>query len=421
MDKTTTISLGGQIFSIDSDAYSILSRYLNHVAAKFSSEPDADETLFDIESRIAEIFGGGQEPPILISESMVNNMISIMGAPEEYYEDQAANTNEDTEKTGWTGQRKEMYNPNSPAAATGKALSSFFKALGSFFYGIFRFCAIVIGFCLTVSTVLVISSIIAVAFFPESALLTIDIFNISGLLTNVLGTEEIWQYVLMAAIVVFLPLLAIANVGLYLMFRINRVSKELSMALFIIWIVAVCVLSFSIVSIFPGFDYNGRTVKNFSIAEPIDTLYIKTLNSININDIDYASIDDFIIWKDQQTGEIYGNPRIESYASKDNSEIIYRKFLFEDNRGVNRTNFNALEYNVDLRGDTLFLDDYFTYNGTGRWDGAMVEIVLRLPEGTILKPVEMTTFSVVKIDNHISDAYCYEVKGYGLNPIFKNR
>ncbi|HPT12557.1 MAG TPA: hypothetical protein PLP69_08005, partial [Bacteroidales bacterium] len=38
-------------------------------------------------SRIAEIFGGGQEPPLVVTNEMISEMIKIMGAPEDYSEE----------------------------------------------------------------------------------------------------------------------------------------------------------------------------------------------------------------------------------------------------------------------------------------------------------------------------------------------
>jgi len=117
MKKTMNINIAGQLFRIDEDAWEILTRYLHHVAARFRTEQGGDETLADIESRIAEIFGGGKEPPALVSKEMVNDMINIMGAPEDYYDD----TSVSHDSTAYTT-RKSMYDPNSPSARTGRAL-----------------------------------------------------------------------------------------------------------------------------------------------------------------------------------------------------------------------------------------------------------------------------------------------------------
>jgi len=87
MKKNLDINIAGQLFRVDEDAWEILKHYLDHVSARFRTEQGGDETLSDIEARIAEIFGGGKEPPTLVSKEMVTDMINIMGAPEDYYED----------------------------------------------------------------------------------------------------------------------------------------------------------------------------------------------------------------------------------------------------------------------------------------------------------------------------------------------
>ncbi len=87
MKKTTDINIAGQLFRIDEEAWEMLKNYLGHVSARFSREQGGEETVADIEARIAEIFGGGNEPPTLVSKEMVNDMINIMGAPEDYYDD----------------------------------------------------------------------------------------------------------------------------------------------------------------------------------------------------------------------------------------------------------------------------------------------------------------------------------------------
>ena len=55
MKKTLDINIAGQLFRVDEDAWEVLKHYLDHVSARFKSEQGADETLADIEARIAEI------------------------------------------------------------------------------------------------------------------------------------------------------------------------------------------------------------------------------------------------------------------------------------------------------------------------------------------------------------------------------
>lgn len=58
MKRTLDINIAGQLFRIDEDAWEVLKNYLDHVSARFKTEQGGDETVQDIEARIAEIFGG---------------------------------------------------------------------------------------------------------------------------------------------------------------------------------------------------------------------------------------------------------------------------------------------------------------------------------------------------------------------------
>ena len=56
MDKTININLGGILFQIDEEAYKMLRNYLQSIDMKFRNTPGGNETIEDIETRIAEIF-----------------------------------------------------------------------------------------------------------------------------------------------------------------------------------------------------------------------------------------------------------------------------------------------------------------------------------------------------------------------------
>lgn len=90
MNKTTSINLGGYFFHIDEDAFKKLSNYFD--AVRRSLSPDGrEEIIKDIESRISEIFTeklGTTKQVIGLKE--VDDVIAIMGQPEDYkIEDEA--------------------------------------------------------------------------------------------------------------------------------------------------------------------------------------------------------------------------------------------------------------------------------------------------------------------------------------------
>src|SRR5665648_123020 len=169
MKKTMNINLAGQLFRIDEDAYEILTRYLEHVSARFRGEQGGEETISDIETRIAEIFGGGNEPPTLVSKEMVSDMINTMGAPEDYYDSAPDGS---AEGSGISYTRKSMYDPNSPSARLGKALSEFFRAFGRLMSGILRVFAVIFGTIFTVVGFVLLFTFVLVLFFNNAPILS---------------------------------------------------------------------------------------------------------------------------------------------------------------------------------------------------------------------------------------------------------
>lgn len=85
MNKTISITLDGQLFHVEEPAYASLDRYLNAVRAHFSSYPDRDEIVADIESRMAEQFSAkvaGMNR--VINQTDIDEIIKIMGTVEDF-------------------------------------------------------------------------------------------------------------------------------------------------------------------------------------------------------------------------------------------------------------------------------------------------------------------------------------------------
>ena len=84
MDKTININLGGTLFQIDEEAYHILRDYLKSIDQKFRNVPGGNETIEDIEFRIAEIFLSKKGTAGVISKDNVEEMIAVIGRPEDF-------------------------------------------------------------------------------------------------------------------------------------------------------------------------------------------------------------------------------------------------------------------------------------------------------------------------------------------------
>lgn len=84
MKKTFNINIGGFVFTIDDDAYSLLNDYIDTLQNAFRTQADGKEIVDDIESRIAELFqekiAGGQ---LVITLADTEEIINRIGQPED--------------------------------------------------------------------------------------------------------------------------------------------------------------------------------------------------------------------------------------------------------------------------------------------------------------------------------------------------
>ena len=84
MKKTFTINISGTIFHIEEDAYEVLQKYLTNLRNHFGSGEEGNEIIADIEARIAEIFlEKSSTENSVVTVEMVNEVIEIMGTPED--------------------------------------------------------------------------------------------------------------------------------------------------------------------------------------------------------------------------------------------------------------------------------------------------------------------------------------------------
>lgn len=111
MNKTVNINLANMLFHIDEEAYNIMRRYLESVKRSFANTPGSDEIIADIEARIAELFHDKLENERqVITQKEVDEVIAIMGQPEDYMVDEDIFEDEPRTKTTTAQNRvKKLY------------------------------------------------------------------------------------------------------------------------------------------------------------------------------------------------------------------------------------------------------------------------------------------------------------------------
>ncbi len=110
MNKTININLGGIFFHIDEVAYQKLKRYLDAVRRSLSDDPKGrDEIITDIESRIGELLSDKvKDVRQVINEQDIDDIIEVMGKPEDYMVDDEIFSDDSYENYG-SKRHKKLY------------------------------------------------------------------------------------------------------------------------------------------------------------------------------------------------------------------------------------------------------------------------------------------------------------------------
>jgi phage shock protein PspC (stress-responsive transcriptional regulator) len=100
MQKTLTVNISGASFFIDEDAHAKLNAYIQRLENWFKPKDGGDEIIADIESRLAEIFAQKIKPETgVITLTMVDEAIAVMGQPEEFEQTTTSKTSSNTSNT----------------------------------------------------------------------------------------------------------------------------------------------------------------------------------------------------------------------------------------------------------------------------------------------------------------------------------
>ena len=113
MKRAISINLGGIVFNIDDDAYRELQTYLTQIESCFSDREESKEIMNDIEVRIAELFNEKiTDYKKVITSKDVNEIIGIMGSPEQFGEPENESTHKQRERFGPSGYRRMYRDPD---------------------------------------------------------------------------------------------------------------------------------------------------------------------------------------------------------------------------------------------------------------------------------------------------------------------
>ncbi|WP_299185530.1 PspC domain-containing protein [uncultured Aquimarina sp.] len=114
MNKTVNINLAGIFFHIDEDAYLKLQRYIQAIKRSFTDSQGRDEIIADIEARIAELFSEKiKDERQVIGIKEVDEVIEVMGQPEDYRLDEEIFEDEPKSSYQRTTKSKQLFRDTS--------------------------------------------------------------------------------------------------------------------------------------------------------------------------------------------------------------------------------------------------------------------------------------------------------------------
>lgn len=87
MKKVVKVNIGNLAFTLNEDAFEVLSRYLDDLKRHYSNKPSGFEVIEGIEERIAELFLEKCGHDNIVTIETVNEVISILGKPDDIDDD----------------------------------------------------------------------------------------------------------------------------------------------------------------------------------------------------------------------------------------------------------------------------------------------------------------------------------------------
>jgi phage shock protein PspC (stress-responsive transcriptional regulator) len=468
MDKTINVNLGGTLFQIDEEAYRMLRDYLQSIDLKFKNVPGGNETIEDIEFRIAEIFQSQKGLAGVITRENVEAMITIIGKPEDFGLTEPVGAAHESTAPGrkkmyrnsddmiiggvcggigaylntdpvwirilfvisaffflfgffiylalWLAiplastdsQKKEMYGPaydparlsvkdNYPDYATtsgvGNAFNEIFRAIGKVLFIFARILLIIISISLVVTGFVALLAFIMVFIFKYPGAFSTDVagFNLSYLpdFLNYIVTPKMVPWIkALIVFVVTLPLLAIIYGGVRMIFWFRARDGFIWLTGFVLWVMSAAALSIILFNEGVSFGETEKTSSQEYFNEVPDTLFIRSGRKISDLQVDKeisVPDGDYNVFISDETKEIYIKTHLNISPEEGNyAAVAVRK------RSAGRSRMDALEraeklqYNYNISGNTLFLDEFFTIPANTKWSFDFVTISVNIPEGTIV-------------------------------------
>jgi phage shock protein PspC (stress-responsive transcriptional regulator) len=223
----------------------------------------------------------------------------------------------------------------------------------------------------------------------DSEVAYVSISRLIDLFVGSVGSSLLFRtsFLLMIGI----PIAMLLYAGVKLIFRLER-TRYVGLAALNIWIISILISSFYGFRIFRDFSHKGFVEEKTRIEVPAGNVLNISSNSDDTFDRivrfgDYLEIDETnIMLTSDEEHLFYGIPSVEFVcSSNDNSEIRVFSYARGKNTFLAEERAGRTLYQYEINHGNIFMDPYFKLPYHEVWREQEVNIMIVVPEGTILQ------------------------------------
>jgi phage shock protein PspC (stress-responsive transcriptional regulator) len=270
-------------------------------------------------------------------------------------------------------------------------IDEFFHVLAYLIKGILKIFGIILGVLLTLIGICLIIAFALGAFGHPWIIETnnIHLFHLPFLAEQFMSPAGFSILVALFILLIGIPIVGMLYLGLKLIFKFKFGSRYFWLATFATWLISLILLIGFVVSGVRKIDENNAKTSTFKIdSKAYKILYLrinpKADDSQEMKDL-MTSMDHIKYYISKQK-QIFGRPRLIIEKTFDENGSVNIERLSRGSSYENALdNAKNISYDAVQKDSLLLLDPYFELPINTKWRGQQIEIMLKLPKGTIIE------------------------------------
>ena len=255
--------------------------------------------------------------------------------------------------------------------------------LGKFFGAFGRLIAILLGlflFCWGILSAIALTGLFFMQDIVFNHLVEWDFLSFTELFRNIISPEAYTILFVCALLTATLFVFALLYWGVKLIAGWKVKHRLLHVMLAILWITTIVTGIVVCIAQARNFAWRNDQIVETQQITTTDTLYLALVPSklqISNNPMD--------IYFDKDNRCFYGKPNIHIYKSDDGqTKLVFRRYSQGESKRSAFQYAENISYLVDVRNSLLTFDLYFTVTPQDKWKFQTLDVMLYVPEGTVI-------------------------------------